>query len=59
MKANKARAMKTVPGKDTGYDDPEDGNNKETVASSKAVNVGVYIVMVCRWTDHFLVRSAS
>ena len=30
--------MKTVPGKDTGYDDPEDGNIKETVASSKAVN---------------------
>jgi hypothetical protein len=22
-------------------------------------NVGVYIVMVCRWTDHILVRSAS
>ncbi len=29
------------------------------IAASVLVNVGVYIVMVCRWTDHILARSAS
>ena len=36
VKANKARVTKAVSVKDAGYDDPEDGNNKEAITSSKA-----------------------
>ena len=36
MKANKAGATKAVSVKDAGYNDPEDGNNKEANTSSKA-----------------------
>ena len=36
MKANKVRVMKAVSGNDAGYDDPEDGDNKGAVTSSKA-----------------------
>jgi hypothetical protein len=35
VKANKARVTNAVSGNDDAYDDPEDGNNKEAVASSK------------------------
>jgi hypothetical protein len=38
VKANKARTTKAVSSKDARYDDPEDGNNKGTVANSKAGN---------------------
>ena len=46
MKANKARATKAVSSKDAGYDDPEDGNNKGAVASSKADNGVVRAIIV-------------
>ena len=36
MKAYKARVMQAVSGKDAGYDDPEDDDNKGAVTSSKA-----------------------
>ena len=36
VKANKARATKAVSGNDAGYDDLEDGNNKEAITSSEA-----------------------
>ena len=36
VKANKARATKAVSGNDAGYNDLEDGNNKEAITSSEA-----------------------
>ena len=36
MKAKQARVTKTVSGKDAGYNEPEDGNIKEAITSSKA-----------------------
>ena len=35
-KANKPRATKATSVTDDGYDDPEDGDNKEAITSSKA-----------------------
>ena len=40
------RATKTVSDKDTGYDDPEDDDNKGAVASSKAGNGAVRAIIV-------------